>query len=131
MRIPMRLLTLSVTLLVLVPAASYPPPPKTSSSTGPAVTLQAAPLGQLLDDACAHVGLNLPDQALDVGSLISVDKLIDPKETARFAAKGAVDKVPPALVQMFQKLLYGGLDEWKKNAALGGGPNAAKAVGAI
>ncbi len=47
----MRLLALTIALVVVAPpAAAYPPPPKAATATGPAVTLQAAPLGQLLDE---------------------------------------------------------------------------------
>lgn len=81
-------------------------------------------------DGYAYISLNLPDQMLDVTAIYTVDKLIDPKETAHLAAKGAVDKIPAALVQLVQKEIVAGLDEMKKDAERSG-PNALKAADAF
>src|SRR5262249_41352573 len=66
----------------------------------------------------------------DVSSLVAADKLIDPKETAQLAAKGAVDKLPAALVQLARNHIFEGLAEWKKKAEADG-PNALAAATAV
>jgi hypothetical protein len=67
---------------------------------------------------------------MDAGSLVAADKLIDPKETALFAASSAVEKIPPGLVDHARKAVFESLARLKQDSDRGG-PNSVAFAAAL